>query len=211
MRCVVALLMAYSAVAAEPLVLNGDFEQADAEHADRPAHWQQPDGLGAQWLPAPVGGHGKAICLDTSISEQAMVAQWTKVGLTEWVFPKPANDVIAATYGLSFYSDAFPIVAGTRYRVTVRYHGSGGAKVWVRGYGEKAGKQRRLYESQGACPAANDGWQDFTQDFDPTAHTPAVTTMKVMLFAYWPAGKSWFDDVRVAALPEPEKSASPKP
>ena len=112
-----------------------------------------------------------------------------------------AKDPIAATYGLSFYSDAFPIEAGKRYRVTVAYRGSGGAKVWVRGYGLKAGKERRLYEAQGACPSSPDGWTDYTHEFHPTKNTPAVTTMKVMLFAYWPPGQSWFDDVRVEALP----------
>lgn len=192
---------AVSAVAAEPLVLNGDLEKADPKDPARPLGWQQPDGLGAQWLAAPGEGHGKAIRLDTAITEQDMIAQWTKVGLSEWIFPNPAKDPIAATYGLSFYSDAFPIEAGKRYRVMVAYRGSGGAKVWVRGYGLKAGKERRLYEAQGACPESPDGWKDYTHEFHPTKNTPAVTTMKVMLYAYWPPGPSWFDDVRVEALP----------
>ena len=200
--------------AAEPLVVNGNFSQVDPTDARIPLGWERPDGLAVQWTDGPdaSGGKsdgGKAIRMDTSLSEHDVVAQFTKVGLTQWVFPNPTGDAIAATYGLSLYSQAMPVIADTTYRITVRYRGSGGAKVWVRGYGLKGGKERRLYESVGACPAAEKTWEEFTQDFNPTNHTPAVTTMKVMLFAYWPPGVSWFDDVRIEALPRRETKPSP--
>ncbi len=199
-----------SLYAAEPLVLNGDLEKADPADATQPLGWDKTDGLGVQWASCPDGpdvpaGPGKnAIRMDTALTEQQMVAQWTKVGMTEWIFPKPAGNAIAETYGLSLYSQAMPVEAGRTYRVTVRYKGSGGAKVWVRGYGvksEQSDKPKRLYESMGACPAAVDHWGEFTQDFNPTKHTPKVTTMKVMLFAYYPAGVSWFDNISIVALP----------
>lgn len=200
MRIAGLLLLGMVAYAAEPLVLNGDLEKSDPADATQPLGWDKTDGLGVQWTTGP-DGSGKAIRMDTALTEQQMVAQWTKVGMTQWIFPKPAGNAIAETYGLSLYSQAMPVEAGRTYRVTVRYKGSGGAKVWVRGYGEKGGKERRLYESMGACPAAVNAWGEFTQDFSPTKHTPGVTTMKVMLFAYYPAGVSWFDDVRIVALP----------
>src|SRR5271155_5569902 len=82
---------------------NGDFEQADPANPGKPAHWDLPDGLGVQWTDAPSipGGaaHGKAIRMDTSQTEQAMVASYTKAGLTQWIFPKPVNSPIAMTYG----------------------------------------------------------------------------------------------------------------
>jgi hypothetical protein len=33
--------------------------------------------------------------------------------------------------------------------------------------------------------------------------------MKVMLYAYWPAGESWFDNVRVVAATAEELEAEP--
>ena len=191
----------------EPLVVNGELEKPDPTNADQPLGWDTTDGLGVQWVAGPDAA-GKAIRMDTALSEQQMVAQWTKVGMTEWIFPKPAANAIAETYGLSLYSQAMPVEAGRTYRITVRYRGSGGAKVWVRGYGDKGGKPRRMYESMGACPAAETTWGEFTQDFNPTKHTPNVTTMKVMLFAYYPAGVSWFDDVRITPLTEVEVPAA---
>ncbi len=199
--------------AAEPLVVNGDLENADPADATQPLGWDKTDGLGVQWVAGPDGA-GKAIRMDTALTEQQMVAQWTTVGMTQWVFPKPAGNAIAETYGLSLYSQAMPVEAGRTYRVTVRYRGSGGAKVWVRGYREKNGKEQRQYESMGACPAAVNAWGEFTQDFNPTKHRPEVTTMKVMLFAYYPAGVSWFDDVRIVPLPDeviPAKPMEPTP
>lgn len=196
------LVFPLSMFAVEPLVVNGNFSQVDPTDARIPLGWERPDGLAIQWADGPEAADGKAIRMDTSLSERDVVAQFTKVGLTQWVFPNPSGDPIAATYGLSLYSQAMPVVADTAYRVTVRYRGSGGAKVWVRGYGLKNGKERRLYESVGACPASEKTWGEFTQDFNPTAHTPGVTSMKVMLFAYWPPGVSWFDDVRIEPVPK---------
>lgn len=205
------VLLPLSLGAAESLVVNGNFSQVDPTDARIPLGWERPDGLAVQWTDGPDASGGKAIRMDTSLSEHDVVAQFTKVGLTQWVFPNPTGDAIAATYGLSLYSQAMPVIADTTYRITVRYRGSGGAKVWVRGYGLKGGKERRLYESVGACPAAEKTWEEFTQEFNPTNHTPAVTTMKVMLFAYWPPGVSWFDDVRIEALPLPLPLSLPKP
>lgn len=191
----------------EPLMVNGDLEKPDVTVADQPLGWDKTDGLGVQWVAGPEGA-GKAIRMDTALSEQQMVAQWTKGGMTEWIFPKPAGNAIAETYGLSLYSHAMPVEAGRSYRISVRYRGNGGAKVWVRGYAEKGGKTKRLYESVGACPAAETTWGEFTQDFNPTKHTPLVTTMKVMLFAYYPAGVSWFDDVKIVPLTQAEAAAA---
>ncbi len=192
-----------SLAAAEPLVVNGDFSQVDPTDPRIPLGWERPDGLAVQWTDGPDKSDGKAIRMDTSLSEHDVVAQFTKVGLTQWVFPNPSTEPIAGSYGLSLYSQAMPVSAATSYRITVRYRGSGGAKVWVRGYGLKNGKERRLYESVGACPQSEKVWGEFTQDFNPTQHTPAVTTVKVMLYAYWPPGVSWFDNVRLEPLAKP--------
>jgi hypothetical protein len=208
-RCVFVIGLSFLTLrcpAADNLVANGDFEQADPAAAGRPLGWDRPDGLGIQWVEAPAsqGGvaRGKAIRFDTAVSEQAMMDQWKKVGITDWNIPAASAGPVGATYGLSFYSKAFPIAAGKTYRVTVAHRGTGGGKVWVRGYGEKNGKPTRMYEAVAEC-LPSESWQTIEHVFNPTQHRPAVTEMRVMLYAYWPAGVSWFDAVRVEEIPEP--------
>ena len=184
--------------AADPVVPNGDLEQADPDDATRPWHWDRPDGLGVQWVPGPGAGHGKAIRMDTAISEKDMVAQWRKVGITKWDIPNAAGNAIAATYGLSFYSDTIPVVSGQAYRVSFDYKGpGGGGKLWVRGYGEFRGRTRRRYETIVNCRVPNSEWNRLSQCFHPTRLRPLVTEMKVMLYAYWPPGVYWFDNVTI--------------
>ncbi len=182
------------------LLANGDFSAADAKDATRPAHWDQPDGLGVQWLAAP-DGTGKAIRVDTAISEQAMVAQWKKVGITMWDIPKASGGAVAETYGLSLYSESFPIEAKASYRLSYDFQGNaGGVKVWVRGYGLMKNEKRRLYEAVINGLGSGAGWHTVVHDFHPTEHTPAVTEMKVMLFAYYPAAVYWFRNVKIEKL-----------
>ncbi len=186
----------------QSLLVNGDFEQADPANPQKPAHWDLPDGLGVQWAASPVGS-GKSICMDTSIPEDVFVANCNKVGVLQWVFPNPKKNAISDTYGLSLYSEAVPVEPGKAYRVSFDYWSEKGteAKVWFRGYGDLAGKKKRLYE--GVIPCASRGqWQHFTGLFHPTKHRPGVVEFKVMLFAYHPPGVCWFDNVTVEAVTE---------
>jgi hypothetical protein len=186
------------------IIKNGDFEQADAQDPIRPAGWNKPDGLGVRWMEAPGDTNlitrGKAICLNTAISEKAMVAQWQGAGISEWNIPKPSDGPVAATYGLSFYSDTLPVVSGRVYRLTFDFRGDGGAKVWVRGYGIWNGEKRRRWEVIVNCPPSTNQWTELSRDINPTRRTPEVTEMKVMLYAYWPPGVYWFDHVRLIPI-----------
>ena len=181
---------------------NGDFEQADPSHPGKPAHWDLPDGLGVQWTTAPndPGGppHGKAIRMDTSQSEKAMVESYAKAGLSQWVFPKPADNAIAETYGLSLYSEAVPVEPGKTYRVTFDYRSEKGTagKLWFRAYADVNGQKKRVYEGTIDCSSPG-AWKQFTGVFHPTKYRPNVTEFKIMLFAYYPAGVAWFDNIKV--------------
>ena len=180
------------------LVKNGGVEKSDKNDKTKPACWDKPDGLGIKWVEAPA--HGKVIRMDTSVSEKAMSDQRKKVGITQWKFPNPSHGPIGATYGLSCYSDTIPVKSGLAYRVSFDFKTQrpcNGAKVWVRGYGRIKGKQRRRYETIVNCRVQNNKWTKFSQMFNPTKHTPKVTEMKVMLFAYWPAGIYLFDNVHI--------------
>ncbi len=201
-----ALIFFQAAVSspAQDILADGNFDKADAADPARPAGWDRVDGLGVQWTTTPDSSHGRAIRMDTRLSEQAMQAQWIKTGLTNiWNIPKPEKNPIAETYGLSLYSAPMPVKPGQAYRITFDFKGpSGGAKVWVRGYGMFAGEKRRRWETYVACHAKGDGWTTCSQIFHPTKFRPDVSEMKVMLFAYYPPGVYWFDNVRLEPVPE---------
>ena len=181
------------------ILANGDFETPDAADPSKPAGWDRVDGLGVQWTQAPDPAHGRAIRMDTRISERDMQAQWIKTGLTNiWNIPNPGNNAIAESYGLSLYSAAMPVKPGQAYRITFDFKGpSGGAKVWVRGYGMFHGEKRRRWETYVSCKGDGSDWTTCSQIFHPTKFRPDVSEMKVMLFAYFPAGVYWFDNVRI--------------
>ncbi len=185
-------LLAAGCWSAEPLVLNGSFEQPRSDAADQPLGWGKVDGLGVSWRDAP--GGGKAIRMDTSVTEQAMVARWKAMGSTEWGIPDASAGPVGATYGLSLYSDAIAIAKDQAYAIELRHRGPGGGKIWVRGYARKGDALKRVYEAQAEVGTSAD-WTKVVYAFHPTRHTPAVTEVKVMLYAYWPAAESWFDDV----------------
>ena len=189
---------------AEEILANGDFEQADATDSARPAGWDRVDGLGVQWTPSPGDAHGRAIRMDTRLSEQVMEAQWTRTGLTNiWNIPRPGPNAIAETYGLSLYSAPMPVRPGQAYRITFDFKGhGGGAKVWVRGYGMFQGEKRRRWETYVDCHGKGDAWTTQSQVFHPTKFRPDVSEIKVMLFAFYPAGIYWFDNLRIEPVAE---------
>ena len=184
------------------LLANGDFSvPAPGQVPVGPAHWDIPDGLGVQWTGAPGGGQG--IRMDTAISEQAMVAQWHKVGNTIWDIPHAAGNAIAETYGLSLYSEAMPVLPGRSYRITYDFLGpAGGVKLWVRGYGLHNDEKQRLWEAVVNGTGNGPSWKTTTMEVHPTRHRPAVTELKIMLYAYYPAGVYWFRNIRLQLLPE---------
>ena len=176
------------------------FDQANPVQAGAPQGWELPDGLGVQWTRAPDGA-GMAIRMDTRIPERAMNASWSQAGLTnDWFIPNAAGNAVAETYGLSYYSAPFAVVSGSTYRVSADVRGPAGAKIWVRGYGMFRGKMSRRYESVLNCYGSGDEWRTCTQEFNPTKQRPEVTAMRVMLFAYHPAGVYWFRNVRVETV-----------
>ena len=197
-----------SVASAQSVIPNGDFETADPSHVGKPHHWDLPDGLGVKWVDAPATPgappHGKAICMDTSVSEQAVVASYAKAGLTQWIFPKPQSNAIAETYGLSLYSEPVPVIPGQTYRVTFDYMSTKGTagKVWFRAYANVNGQKKRVYEGTIDCDSQG-AWKQFTGLFHPTKYRPDVSEFKIMLYAYYPAGLAWFDNIKVETVADP--------
>ncbi|MEI9998998.1 MAG: hypothetical protein WDO13_07415 [Verrucomicrobiota bacterium] len=192
-----------------PVVPNGDFEQADPAHPGKPLHWDLPDGLAVRWADAPASDtagaplHGKAIRMDTTLSEQAVVASDAKAGLTQWVFPRAGPQPIAETYGLSLYSEAQPVAPGKTYRVSFDYRADKGTagKLWFRAYANVNGAKKRVYEGTIDCTGGA-GWKTFTGVFHPTKYRPDAAEFKIMLYAFYPPGVAWFDNVKVEAVDE---------
>jgi len=188
------ILLTSPLVSADNLIRNGGFEQADPADATRLLGWGRIDGLGIRWLAGPPGGNGKALRFDTGVSEKDMVASWTSQGITEWNIPDPSGGPVGGTYGLSLYSDAVPIAKDQAYAIEVRHKGPGGGKIWVRGYAKRGDAMKRVYEAQTEL-GSDEAWKQTVYAFHPTRHTPQVSEVKVMLYAYWPAKESWFDEV----------------
>jgi hypothetical protein len=165
------------------------------------------------WTDAPVmpgaPPHGKAIRMDTSQTEKAMDESYKKAGLSQWVFPSPSGDAIAATYGLSLYSDPIKAEPGKVYKVTFDYYSEQGvgAKVWCRAYADVNGQKKRVYEGTIEC-GGGQGWQHISGEFHPTKYRPNVTEFKIMLYAFFPPGVAWFDNVHVVAAKDESDAAA---
>jgi hypothetical protein len=196
-----ALLLLPLGARAQSVLPNGDFEQGDPAHPGKAVHWDAMDGLGVRWTDAPGTGHGKAIRMDTAVSEIDMVASYQKAGLTQWVFPKPQSNAIAETYGLSLYSDAVPVVPGKNYRITFDFMSEKGTAgfILLRGYANVNGQKKRVYEKKIEC-GSQGAWKTFTDVAHPIHSPIPIDEFKIMLFVYFPAGVAWYDNVRVEPI-----------
>ncbi len=174
------------------LVKNPGFEAA-APGGKGPAHWQDLEPQMA-WTAHP-DGPGKVLKFDM-------------------------DKATAATYGLDFTSDWIPIQAGATYRFACRYKTLGPTpKIFLKGYhpfpardGYPA-QRRETYRRQVHPKGEKGTWHTVTADFVPQATTPEHTPrfLKVDLYAYWPKGVIYWDDVvlkQVRDAPTPKGETS---
>ena len=176
------------------LVKNPGFEQAGPS-GNGPAHWQALENQMA-WVPNP-DGPGKVLKYDM-------------------------NAGTAGGYGLDFYSDWIPIEAGATYRFSCRYKTLAPTpKVFLKGYhpfeatGGYPAQRRETYRRQVHPSGGKGQWNSVTADFIPEAtrpeHTPAF--LKVDLYAYWPAGVIFWDDMVLKKVRDapPKTGGNPGP
>lgn len=117
---------------------------------------------------------------------------------------------LMADYGVDLLSPAMPVRPNTRYRVTGLTRSDGPhIKVFVKGYATVTrrvdGEQRtftdQVYQMRKDIKPSED-WQPFTLDFEirPTIefsdHQHTITEIRILLWAFWPAGACAFDDIR---------------
>lgn len=128
-------------------------------------------------------------------------------------FPKS----VAATTGVLYYSDMFPVTDGATYRFSCRYRTSGSAvKVFIKCYDEFTGtgpqgprtltQRREIYRSQQNLKGAAGQWHTHVEDFTPKHSKYTPRWGRVMLYAYWPAGAVEWDDVVVKLVKPAERS-----
>ena len=217
--------------APHPGVPNPGFEDAREDKPAGPKGWAHPDGLTSFW--SSDGDHGKVIMLDTDVFEteakkrQAIFREFmakkeepppvTKTPLKD----QNQYDAIGATYGVSIYSEKIACKPKQAYKISFDFKGpGGGAMVWVRGWGglpketgsPNAGEDRRLWETYVGCRTKGDGWRHFEQEFHPTRRPLSKDTVKyidiqylrVMLYAFWPRGKYYFDNIKIEEISDDE-------
>jgi len=182
------------------LVANPGFEQATAagdgpasRRGRGPASWQ-PVETEMAWVDNP-DGPGKVLLYRMSAAT-------------------------AGAYGLDFYSDWIPIEPGAVYRFSCRYKTLGPTvKIFLKGYRPfeaqdgQPPQRRETYRRQ-VHPSGGPGeWHAVEADFVPSAtrpeHTP--TFLRVDLYAYWPAGAVYWDDVVLKKVRDAPPGPPPAP
>ena len=130
---------------------------------------------------------------------------------------------VAATTGVLYYSDYFPVEEGATYRFQCRWRTTGSAaKVFIKCYDELSSKyrpddpqvsndrRREVYRSQQNLKGPAKTWNVQTEDFTPKHTQFSPKWGRVMLYAYWPAGAVDWDDVIVKQIKPPPKNQDPK-
>jgi len=156
------------------------------EEFNCPAGWQHG---AVTWCPkAPAGGSGK--CIKFEFGED-----------------------IAGTYGVAYYSNYIDIREWATYRFSVRVLSMGpSVKVFCKGYDwfgaggfEKKGQWREVYRRQ-INIAAGGSWTTREETFVPKPDALGKyhpKKLKIGLYAYWPAGTVYFDDVVLKEIKDP--------
>lgn len=172
------------------LVTNGGFERGRTH----PDGWE-PFGVDwqhkcASWVKAPdQDGRGKCIKFDIPGS-------------------------IAATYGAAYYSNQIDVTPGAQYRFSIRVKSMRPTvKIFIKHYGyfppmgrETKGQWREVARSPLNCKGSGGKWKYYQRDVNPPRFSggldrygkPAQWVPKktrIGLYAYWPAGVVYFDDV----------------
>jgi hypothetical protein len=202
-------------------VPNGGFEEARTDLPRGPAGWSHPDGLTIFWV-RDESEHKMVMMIDTSVPEgeakkrQAQLRE--ALAAKSALPPAPAKTscgqygTIGANNGVSIYSEKIKCKPKQAYKISFDYKGPSAAKVWVRGWGPLGGEERRRWETYVACRVSGGGWHHFEQAFHPTRRLLSkdnvkyieISYLRVMLYAYWPNGTYYFDNVKIEEISDEE-------
>lgn len=168
------------------LVMNGNFEVGQKT----PANWE-PLKEHMSWVTDPDGKSGKVVKFDMP-------------------------EDIAATYGMLLYSQPFAVEEGATYRIRWRFKTMAPAvKLFIKGYDEFPkefgfeAQEREVWRSRKdpqygprvENEYARGEWTEYGHDFVPFVKGPTrPRCLRLMLYAYWPKGVLWWDDIVVRKI-----------
>jgi hypothetical protein len=118
----------------------------------------------------------------------------------------------AASSGIAVLSESIPVEEGACYRVGADILSKAPSVIlFVKGYADIAGQPREIYNHQARYyPEKKGEWERrMTEAFRPRHPWLKVQSLRVMLYAYWPAGDVYFDNVSVRKV-EVEPMVEPK-
>ena len=191
------------------LIENGSFEKGEKT----PDNWEPANGLTTFYVNEE--GHGRIVKMDSSIDRMQVLA-WLKqfkenpeTVPPEPKFPKDQYATIAGNEGVSLDCGLINIEPGQNYKLTVDYRGAGSPIVWIKGFMYHPVRKDYADAYQTRLTPDNPDekkWKTYSIGFNPTAKTPKVEKIKVRLYAYWPPGIYYFDNVKVEEI-TPEEMA----
>jgi len=163
------------------LVRNPGFEVPNADKTG-PADWQDvgkiKTGGVVSWVPNP-DGPGKVVKFDL-------------------------DEDTAENYGVAWYGDWIALEAGATYRFSCRYKSMGPTpKIFLKGYHAfdatdlSPAQRREVYRRQVHPGGPGGQWNTVVADFVPSVFNKGQvpTFLKVDLYAYYPAGIIYWDDI----------------
>jgi len=186
------------------LVKNGGFETG----AKSPDNWQRIDGLTTFWPAEGQAAKGLKIVTDVYHDQWVEWQKKYKAGASAGQAPAatPTSgakyDTVAGIYGVAFDSDPVPVVPGKSYKIGISYKGKSDdfffPKLFIRGWAKVAGEDRVVYDAYLAlrCATAGKDWESNVRICEIPTDTPSpIQYVKLKIYAYWPPGTFYFDNV----------------
>jgi len=190
------------------LVANGNFEAP----GDQPRGWEKVNGL-TMFLRDEGGARGRVLHIDTDVYEREhnRWIQKFKAGAPLAEAPKktpttgPKYDTVGGNYGVHNYCDPIPVTPGKTYRLQIDYRCKTGdlffPKLFFRGWADVAGDDRIVtdgYLSLRSMEKTGE-WKHncrlFTVPRPEEIGGRRVKYVRLMIYAYWPPGDYYFDNV----------------
>ncbi|HOX39777.1 MAG TPA: hypothetical protein PL033_17480 [Candidatus Brocadiia bacterium] len=200
------------------LIPNGEFEKGDRQ----PDNWQGLDGLSTFWIPEGRDG-GRCVMIDTDV----LLTQWqerqkeierdpdSKASARLPTKP-PKYDTVAGNDGVHYkslahvtYREGAVYLLSVDCRTSAQKNATFTPFMWCRGYLTHRGRERRIGEAQLYLHDAGPEWKTHCMLMHPSKWKSTINDkpaqpeyFKVVLYAYWPPGKYWFDNVSLVEVDE---------
>ncbi|MFZ2653366.1 MAG: hypothetical protein WAX69_00480 [Victivallales bacterium] len=210
-HCVAFFLFMFSAFSAEHenLLNNGSFDRGEKT----PDSWEPANGLTSFYVKEE--GRGRIVKMDSRV-DRMLALGWMKkfkedptATPPEPAYSKDQYACIGGNEGVWLDSELMNVKPGQDYKLTVDFKGPSSPIVWIKGFLFHPVRKDYADAYQTRLVPDNpdkDNWKTFSIGFNPTARSPKVEKMKVRIYAYWPAGVYYFDNVKVEEI-TPEEMA----